>query len=90
MPPAQAMMFESMLEGLDIQSKSCLAVAGSAADGKVNIHATLPKEHLGEIMNLAMQIQAKVQKQMMEQMQNMQQNSEHQHQQNSEIPVPAI
>lgn len=78
-PPEQAMMFNSMLGDLDIQTQSCIAVAGSAADGKLNIHAAMPKEHFNEIMSVVTQIQTK----MMQEMMKLPQNSS-----TTPIPVP--
>jgi hypothetical protein len=69
MPPAQAMMMEGMFDDLNISSKSCLAFAGSSANGKLTTQIALPKEHLTEIMGVVMQIQAKAMQNMMQQQQ---------------------
>ena len=66
MPPAQALMMESMFADLQISSSSSLVFASNDGNGKVNTHIALPKEHLNEIMAVVMQIQAKVMKNMMQ------------------------
>jgi hypothetical protein len=63
------MMMEGMFDDLNISSKSCLAFAGSSANGKLTTQIALPKEHLTEIMGVVMQIQAKAMQNMMQQQQ---------------------
>jgi hypothetical protein len=44
---------------MDIQTKSNIVIAGSAADSKMVVNITVPKQHLTEIMTAFMTMQQK-------------------------------
>ncbi len=49
-----------LFAGLNLSSASSLAIGGKCADGQAGMRMILPKQHLLEIMNAAMQIQQKM------------------------------
>ena len=61
-----------MFSAFNIDSKSCLAMAGNVGDGKVSVDIAFPKQHLMEIMAAALQMQQQI---MQQQMQQQQENS---------------
>jgi peroxiredoxin len=53
--PVEAL--SAISQALDIQTQSCMAVSTTIANGKVASRLALPKQHLMEIVTVAMQIQ---------------------------------
>jgi len=46
-----------MAKAMDIQTQSCMAAGVRIADGKITSRVALPKQHLTEVITVAMQIQ---------------------------------
>ncbi|MCK5001168.1 MAG: hypothetical protein KAS23_16605, partial [Anaerohalosphaera sp.] len=56
-PMPEAKMAAGMFSGFNIDSKSCLVMAGNVGDGKVSVDIAFPKQHLMEMMAAVMQMQ---------------------------------
>lgn len=61
--PQKGPDFSKMLEGIPMESQSAMALAMRAEDGRLKLQYALPKQHLAEITNVAMQIQMKAMQQ---------------------------
>jgi hypothetical protein len=76
--------FAQMLEGIPMNTQSTMAIGTHIEQGRIQTHLALPKQHLMEIVAVAMQVQQKV---MMQQMQ--QQMQQQQQPQSQPVPAPA-
>lgn len=65
LPVPQAQMAGSMLKGLDGNSMSCMAVSGKIDSGRFDLGIVMPKDHLGEVVNVGMQMFQKIMMQKM-------------------------